>query len=93
VRNFRKHKTIIFIVTLTLVVAALIGIFGAVTSNETAGFAENAVGVTAEGGQTLTCGIGSWFRNIFSYFGSVKKLREENEALKKMNIELSTMLY
>ncbi len=87
-RNFRKHKTTIFLIASTLVIAVLIGIFGAVASKETASLAENAVGVTAEGGQEITSGIGGWFRNIFSYFGSVKKLREENEALKKMNIEL-----
>lgn len=87
-RDFRKHKTTIFVVALTLVIAILIGIFGAVASKEAASLAENAVGVTAEGGQAFASGVGNWFRNIFSYFGSVKKLREENEALKKLNIDL-----
>lgn len=87
-RSVRKHKTAIFLIALSLAIAVLIGIFGAVASKEAASFPENAVGVTAEGGQEIVSGIGGWFRNIFSYFGSVKKLRAENESLKKMNIEL-----
>lgn len=87
-RNFRKHKTAIFLISATLLIAIFIGIFGAVASNEMASLAENAVGSAAEPGQTAASGIRGWFRNIFAYFGSVKSLREENAALKQSNIEL-----
>ncbi|MBO5364757.1 MAG: rod shape-determining protein MreC [Clostridia bacterium] len=87
-RKFREHKAAVLLIVATLVIAVLIGIFGAVASRETASIAENAVGAAAEPGQAATSGIGGWFRNIFTYFGSVKALRTENEALKKANVEL-----
>ncbi len=87
-RNFMKHKTAIFLIGATLIIAILIGIFGAVASKEVASLSENAVGTVAEPGHAMSSGIGGWFSNIFTYFGSVKKLREEVAALEKENIDL-----
>ncbi len=87
-RNFKKHKTAIFLISATLVLAIIIGVFGAIASKEVASLTENAVGITMGPGQEATTGIGGWFRNIFVYFGSIKALREENETLKKENIKL-----
>ncbi len=87
-RNDKEHKTAVFLIVVTLVIAILIGIFGAVASKEVAGLAENTVGIAAEPGQTAASGIGGWFRNIATYFGSIKALRNENEALRNANIEL-----
>ncbi len=87
-RNFMKHKTAIFLIGATLIIAILIGIFGAVASKEVASLSENAVGTVAEPGHAMSSGIGGWFSNIFTYFGSVKNLREEVAALEKENIDL-----
>lgn len=87
-RNFKEHKTAIFLIVVTLIIAVLIGIFGAVASREMASLAEDTVGTVLEPAQGATSGIGGWFRNIVTYFGSVKSLREENDALKKANVAL-----
>ncbi len=87
-RNFLEHKTAVFLIAATLVIAVLIGIFGAIAAGDNAGTAENLLGVAAEPGQMAATGAGGWFSGIFQYFGSVKALRAENEELKYANIEL-----
>ena len=87
-RNFREHKTAVFLIAATLAVAVLIGVFAAFSARDRAGAAENLVGAAAEPGQTAASGVGGWIQGIFSYFGSVKSLRAENEALKQENVAL-----
>ena len=87
-RNFREHKTAVFLIAATLAVAVLIGVFAAFSARDRAGAAENLVGAAAEPGQTAASGVGGWIQGIFSYFGSVKALRAENEALKQENVAL-----
>lgn len=87
-RNFREHKTAVFLIAATLAVAVLIGVFAAFSGRDRAGAAENLVGAAAEPGQTAASGAGGWLQGIFSYFGSVKALRAENEALKQENVAL-----
>ena len=87
-RNFREHKTAVFLIAATLAVAVLIGVFAAFSARDKAGAAENLVGAAAEPGQTAASGVGGWIQGIFSYFGSVKSLRAENEALKQENVAL-----
>lgn len=87
-RNIWEHKTAIFLTVATLVIAILIGIFAAVASGEKASVAEDAVGIVAEPGQVATGGVGGWIGNMLNYFGSVKSLKAENEALKHSNVEL-----
>ena len=87
-RNFREHKTAVFLIAATLAVAILIGVFAAFSARDRAGVAENLVGAAAEPGQTVASGVGGWLQGLFSYFGSVKALRAENEALKQENVAL-----
>ena len=87
-RNFREHKTAVFLIAATLAVAILIGVFAAFSARDRAGAAENLVGAAAEPGQTAASGVGGWLQVLFSYFGSVKSLRAENEALKQENVAL-----
>lgn len=87
-RNFREHKTAVFLIAATLAVAILIGVFAAFSARDRAGAAENLVGAAAEPGQTAASGVGGWLQGLFSYFGSVKALRAENEALKQENVAL-----
>lgn len=87
-RNFREHKTAVFLIAATLAVAILIGVFAAFSARDRAGAAENLVGAAAEPGQTAASGVGGWLQGLFSYFGSVKSLRAENEALKQENVAL-----
>ncbi len=87
-RNFREHKTAVFLIAATLAVAVLIGVFAAFSGRDRAGAAENLVGAAAEPGQTAASGAGGWLQGLFSYFGSVKALRAENEALKQENVAL-----
>ncbi|MBE5039768.1 rod shape-determining protein MreC [Ructibacterium gallinarum] len=87
-RNFFENKQLVFLVAATLVIAVMIGIFGASAGREKVNAAENAVGAAAAAGQSASSGMGGWFSNIFEYFGSVKALREENEQLKAANVEL-----
>ena len=87
-RNFREHRTAVFLIAATLAVAILIGVFAAFSARDRAGVAENLVGAAAEPGQTVASGVGGWLQGLFSYFGSVKALRAENEALKQENVAL-----
>lgn len=87
-RNFFEHKTAVFLIAATLVIAVVIGIFSATAARDKAGAAENLLGAAAEPGQAAATGIGGWFHGIFQYFGSVKALRAENEELKRANVEL-----
>ena len=67
-RNFREHKTAVFLIAATLAVAVLIGVFAAFSGRDRAGAAENRVGAAAEPGQTAASGAGGWLQGIFSYF-------------------------
>lgn len=87
-RNFFEHKTAVFLIAATLVIAVVIGIFSATAARDKAGAAENLLGAATEPGQAAATGIGGWFHGIFQYFGSVKALRAENEELKRANVEL-----
>ena len=87
-----EHKLAVFLIAATLIAAAFIGVFAALSSGERATAAEGVFVAAAEPGQSAATGIGGWLNNIFSYFGNIKALREENEALKHENIELDKQL-
>lgn len=87
-RNFREHRTAVFLIAATLAVVILIGVFAAFSARDRAGVPENLVGAAAVPGQTVASGVGGWLQGLFSYFGSVKALRAENEALKQENVAL-----
>lgn len=92
-RNFfEDHKGLVLLIAATLIIAVTIGIFAALAAREGASLAENAVEGVTTPGQTALSGTGNWFGNLFRYFGSVKSLREENEALKQANVELDKRL-
>lgn len=92
-RNFfEHHKGAVLLIGATLVIAILIGIFSALAAGEKASLAEGAVEGVSTPGQAVVSGTGNWFTNLFGYFGSVKALRAENEALKNSNIELDKRL-
>lgn len=91
-KRILKNKLVMLLIFLTLAAAVLIGIFAALSGREKASTAENIVLATEAPGQSAVHGIGGWISNIFSYFGSVKALKEENEALKLENIELDKQL-
>ena len=89
---FQNHKGLLLLLAATLVIAVLIGIFAALAKGDNASLAENALVGAAVPGQTALKGTGNWFSNLFSHFGNVKALREENEALKQTNVELDKRL-
>lgn len=91
-KRFFEHKTAVFLVSVTLAAAIIIGIFAALSSSGRTSVSENVLETAAMPGQEAASGIGGWLNNIFSYFGSVKALREENEALKLENVELDKQL-
>ena len=80
------------LIAATLIIAVTIGIFAALASGERASLAERAVAGVATPGQTAVSGTGNWFTNLFGYFGSVKALRAENDALKQANVALDKRL-
>ncbi|MBQ2614026.1 MAG: rod shape-determining protein MreC [Clostridia bacterium] len=92
-RNFFvDHKGLVLLIAATLILAIVIGIFAALAASEGATFIEQAVEGVAEPGQAAVQKSGNWFVNLFSYFGGVKALREENQALKNENVELDKRL-
>lgn len=92
-RNFfENHKGLVLLVAATLIIAVTIGIFAALAAGEGASLAENAIEGVATPGQATLSGTGNWFTNLFRYFGSIKALRAENEALKQANVELDKRL-
>lgn len=92
-RNFfEDHKGLVLLIAATLIIAVTIGIFAALADGEKASLAENAVEGVATPGQSAVSGTGNWFSNLFRYFGSLKALRTENEALKQANVALDKRL-
>ncbi len=89
---FEEHKGLVMLIGATLILAIVIGIFAALAAKEGASLAEEAVlGGTAPVQGAIKDG-GNWISNLFTYFGSVKALREENQALKLENIQLDKRL-
>lgn len=92
-RNFfEDHKGAVLLIAVTLVLAILIGVFAALSAGEQASVAESAVAGIASPGQTAVSGAGNWLLNLFGYFGNIKALRTENEALKQENVQLDRRL-
>lgn len=91
-KKFIENKTVLLLVAITVIAAVIIGVFAALSSRDKASLTENVYETAAMPGQTAASGIGGWLSNIFSYFGSVKELRAENEALKLENTELDKQL-
>lgn len=91
-KNLLEHKLALFLIAATVIAAVIIGIFSALAEGEKATLAESAVSGTAEAGHSAASGVGGWLSNLFGYFGNVKELRAENEALRHENIELDRQL-
>ena len=89
---FEEHKGLVLLLAATLVIAIVIGIFAALAAREGASLAEEAALGTGVPVQGVVTKGGNWLSNLFTYFGSVKALREENEALKLENIQLDKRL-
>ena len=87
-KNFFEHKTGLFIIIATVIIAIIIGIFAATSTVRKASVAENITGSVAEPGQIAVTETGGLLSRIASYFGNIKALRQENEKLKLENIEL-----
>ncbi len=92
-RNFfEEHKGLTLLIGATLILAIVIGIFAALKAKEGASLAEEAVlGTTSTLSGAVHKGSG-WVSNLFTYFGSVKALKEENEALRVEKIQLDRRL-
>ncbi len=91
-RNLFEHKIAVFVIGITIAVAIIIGIFGALSTGDKASVSENVVESGAKAGQSAASGIGGWFSNLFGGFGDVKALKEENEKIKFEKAELDKKL-
>ncbi|MBR5152177.1 MAG: rod shape-determining protein MreC [Clostridia bacterium] len=89
---FEEHKGLVLLIGATLILAIVIGVFAAIAAGEGASLAEEAtLGLTSPMQGAIRDG-GNWVSNLFTYFGAVKALREENEALRLENIQLDRRL-
>ena len=79
-----------FLIAATVVAAVLIGIFSARGRNTT--LVENAGGTVVSPMQSGVSEAGGFFGRLWSGFGSVKKLKQENEQLKNKNNELEKQI-
>ncbi len=89
-RRLFEHKTAVFLIIATIVLAVVIGAFSAANREKSA--VENIGGSAAASAQGAVSGTGGFIGGIFDYFGSVKKLKEENDRLKSENINLQKQL-
>ena len=87
-KRFIENRPVIFIIAAVLVIAAIIGIFSALSGRDKATFAEGTVQTLTEPGKKGATGIGGWITSLFDRFESLEALREENRLLKQENIEL-----
>lgn len=91
-KRFFENKTGTVLIIATVILAVITGVGVALSGRDKAGVAENVLNSITEPGQIAVTETGNWFTNIFSYFGSIKALKEENELLKQQNIALDKQL-
>ncbi len=87
-KRFIENRPVIFIITAVLIIAAIIGIFSAMSNRDRATFVEGTVQTLTEPGKKGATGIGGWITSLFDRFKSMEALQEENRLLKQENIEL-----
>lgn len=89
-KNLKKHKLAVFLITATLLGVICIGIYGG--EKRAASTTERIGGDGASVPQGWISSVGNFFGGIGDYFGSNKKLREENERLKNENTNLQKQI-
>lgn len=89
-RRLSGHKNIVYFVAVTVVLVIVIGCFASCDSGNTP--IENAGGAVSVPMQSAVSESSSWIGGIFEYFGSVKKLKSENEQLKNENTNLQKQI-
>lgn len=89
-RRLFEHKSILFLIIATVLVAVIIGVFGKI--NREVSFIESVGGNIVSPIQGAVSETGGFFANIGSYFGSVKALYAENERLKNENTNLQKQI-
>lgn len=83
-RRIFEHKTAVFLIVATILLAVVIGVFSSNNLGSSVSALTPAQGAVSESG--------SFFGGIFDYFGSIKKLRVENEQLKCENTNLQRQI-
>ncbi len=89
-RRLFEHKSILFMIIATVLVAVIIGVFGKI--NREVSFIESVGGNIVSPVQNAVSETGGFFADIGTYFGSVKALYAENERLKNENTNLQKQL-
>lgn len=89
-RRLFEHKSILFLIIATVLVAVIIGVFGKI--NREVSFIESLGGNVVSPVQSAVSETGGFFADIGTYFGSVKALYAENERLKNENTNLQKQL-
>lgn len=89
-RRLFDHKLTVFLIAVTIILAVAIGVFSLRDRGDS--ITENIGGAAVTPVQEAVSDTGGWFSNIFNYFGSVKKLKAENEQLKNENTNLQKQI-
>ena len=89
-RRLFEHKSIIFLIIATVIVAVIIGAFSKV--NREISFIESVGGNIVSPAQSAVSETGGFFADIGIYLASVKTLYAENERLKNENTNLNKQL-
>lgn len=89
-RRWFENKIIVFLIAVTILALILVGVFSAKDRRTSA--IESAGGSAAASAQGAVSGVGKGIGGIGEYFGSIKALRAENEALKNVNTALQKQI-